>query len=50
MEAAGINVIHTLINNKIKIEVKPIKFIHIVNLLCSDKELKLINKNLKSRF
>lgn len=42
MEAAGINVIQTLINNGIEIEVKPIKIIHIVNLLCSDNELKLI--------
>jgi len=42
MEAAGINVIQTLINNGIEIEVKPIKIIHIVNLMCSDKELKLI--------
>ena len=41
MEAAGINVIQTLINNGIEIEVKPIKIIHIVTLLCSDKELKL---------
>jgi len=48
MEAVGINVIQTLLNNKIKIEVKPKKFVHIVNLLCSNKELKLINENLES--
>ena len=43
MEAAGINVVQTLINNKIEIEVKPLKLIHITNLLCSDNELKLLN-------
>ncbi len=48
MEAAGINVIKTFTNNKIEIEVKPIKFVHIVNLLCSDKELKLLDINLNS--
>ncbi len=41
MEAAGINVIKTLRNNDIDIEVKPIKFVHLVNLLCSDRSLKL---------
>ena len=41
MEAAGINVIQTLINNNVEIEVKPKKLIRLVNLLCSDKELRL---------
>ncbi len=40
MEAVGINVINTLIKNGINIEIKPKKIVHIVNLLCSDKELK----------
>ena len=41
MEAAGINVIHTLINNNINIEVKPKKTVILVNLLCSDKKIEV---------
>lgn len=39
MEAAGIDVIHSLINNNIEIEIKPKKKVKLVNLLCSDKEV-----------
>ena len=41
MEAAGIDVIHSLINNNIEIEVKPKKKVLLVNLLCSDKEVEI---------
>jgi len=41
MEAAGINVIQTLKNNKINIETKPKKKVILVNLLCSDKRIEV---------
>ncbi len=39
MEAAGIDVFKTLRKNSIKFELKPKRFVLLVNLLCSDKEL-----------
>ena len=41
MEAAGINVIQTLINNNIKVEVKLKKKVILVNLLCSNKKVEI---------
>jgi uncharacterized pyridoxamine 5'-phosphate oxidase family protein len=44
MEAAGIDVFKTLRNNDIEFEIKPKKFLLLVNLLCAARPLKFNQK------